>query len=102
MRRAELSDSARYDLWEIYAYYATEVDVETADRIRDEILSKIRLLVEHNFLGEPRSDVQAGLRKIPHKRFIIFYFPRDFGVEIARVLHAARDINSILEDEFEN
>lgn len=100
MPRAELNDAARLDLWEIYAYYASEADIRTADRIRDELLSKIKLLAEHNLIGSPRFNVEADLRAFPHRKFVIFYFPREYGAEIVRVLHSARDIQTILEDEF--
>jgi len=34
----------------------------------------------------------------PVGRYVVFYQPQDDGVEVVRVLHSARDIESIAED----
>jgi toxin ParE1/3/4 len=39
------------------------------------------------------------LHSFPLGRYVIFYVPRPKGVEIVRVLHGARDIESVLHDE---
>jgi toxin ParE1/3/4 len=33
------------------------------------------------------------------RNYLIFYRPTDGGIEVIRVLHAARDISSILAEE---
>jgi toxin ParE1/3/4 len=40
----------------------------------------------------------VNLRSFPAKGYVIFYQPTDDGVEISRVLHGSRDIQS----EFDN
>lgn len=43
-----------------------------------------------------------GLREFPVRRFpsyVIFYLPIQGGIDVVRVLHAARDIPTILEAE---
>lgn len=102
MARAELTDAARYDLWEIYSYYVAEAEVTIADRIRDDILKKIRLLAEHNLIGSPRFDALPEMRALPHQKFVIFYLPTDYGVQILRVIHSARDIDGMLATDFVN
>ena len=39
-----------------------------------------------------------GIRRAPHKDYLVFYRVRGSVLEILRVLHAARDIGSIAED----
>lgn len=102
MARAELSDAARYDLWEIYFYYADQTDLPLADQVRDEILGKIRLLSEHKLIGSPRFELRPGMRAFPHKKFVIFYLPTESGVYILRVIHSAMDIRSMGAADFEN
>ena len=44
----------------------------------------------------------AGLRIWPIKGFenyLIFYKPAEYGVDILRIIHGARDIDSIFADE---
>ncbi|HQU90824.1 MAG TPA: type II toxin-antitoxin system RelE/ParE family toxin [Pyrinomonadaceae bacterium] len=102
MAKAELSGSARYDLWDIYAYYAEQADIAIADEIRDELLGRFRLLAQHRLIGSPRFHIYPEMRAFPHKKFVIFYLPTDFGVEILRVIHSARDIESMTERDFVN
>jgi toxin ParE1/3/4 len=35
------------------------------------------------------------------RNYLVFYFPLSDGVEIVRVLHAARDWTRVLEDELD-
>ena len=52
---------------------------------------------------DPGHPALAGLRFLPvsrFKKYLIFYRPIPGGIEVVRVLHGARDIESILADEF--
>lgn len=45
-------------------------------------------------LGNIRQQAVKGFKK-----YLVFYRPTDLGVEILRVIHGARDIEAILEEE---
>jgi len=52
---------------------------------------------------EPCEPPYAGLRSFPvdrHSKYLVFYRPVPGGIEVLRVLHGARDIHSILLEEF--
>jgi toxin ParE1/3/4 len=52
---------------------------------------------------EPHEPLYAGLRYFPisrHRKYLVFYRPITDGIEVLRVLHGARDIQSILAEEF--
>jgi toxin ParE1/3/4 len=52
---------------------------------------------------EPDEPVYTGLRFFPiarHRNYIVFYRPLPDGVEVLRVLHGARDLHSILAEDF--
>lgn len=77
--------------------------------VADRYLSGVRLAAEQLLafphLGSPclyeRLELKH-LRRWPVKdfpRWMIFYFPSERGVEIARVLHCARDLNEIFKEE---
>ena len=34
---------------------------------------------------------------IPNTRYIIFYFPKDYGVEVARVAHGSQNLHRLFE-----
>ncbi len=41
--------------------------------------------------------VERGIRRAPHRDYLVFYRVRDATVEILRILHAARDVDTIAE-----
>lgn len=47
-------------------------------------------------MGRSRNELLDNLRSFPFERYLIFYFPIDDGVDIVRVLHNARDIDTVL------
>jgi toxin ParE1/3/4 len=89
--------AAKRDLVEHFVYLAENAGLETADRFliqADESFSDLSL---HPGLGAelaiPGAEM-AGMHKWHVKgfeKFLIFYRPRQDGVSIVRVLHAAQD-----------
>jgi len=97
--------AADRDLDDQAAYLAQEASLETALRFDDASSSMFGKLADMPSLGErpetsnPRLE---GLRVWRIERFenhLIFDRPVDDGIEIVRVLHGARDIDSVLESE---
>jgi toxin ParE1/3/4 len=88
-----VSPLAEEDLEEIWSFVA-ERDVEAADRLIDEITSRFDHLLAYPEAGRARHELLVNLRSLPVKRYVIFYQPTDEGVEIFRVLHSSRDIQS--------
>jgi toxin ParE1/3/4 len=100
MAIVNFSEFAKADLKSIFAYLA-ENDVDSADKLVDELLEKFKLLAENSGLGRKRDEFIVNLRSFPYKRYIIFYFPIENGVEIFRVIHSSRDIETLFTDYFE-
>jgi toxin ParE1/3/4 len=98
MARVRLSHLAYDDLLEIWAFIA-EDSAENADRFIDRLFETFELLANNEKLGKIRPELLSGLRSFPVRRYIIFYHPVNFGVEISRVLHSARDIENIIEQQ---
>jgi toxin ParE1/3/4 len=48
-------------------------------------------------LGRKRDELSPRLRSFPVKNYIIFYRRMASGVEIARILHGARDLPTLFE-----
>ncbi|HUL12706.1 MAG TPA: type II toxin-antitoxin system RelE/ParE family toxin [Methylococcaceae bacterium] len=46
-----------------------------------------------------REDLAPGIRMAVHGRYVIFYRELDADLRIERILHGARDLQSIFEDE---
>lgn len=91
-----VSPLAEEDLEEIWSFVA-ERDVEAADRLIDEITGRFDHLLAYPEAGRARHELLVNLRSLPVKRYVIFYQPTDDGVEIFRVLHGSRDVQSEFE-----
>jgi toxin ParE1/3/4 len=48
-------------------------------------------------IGRTREELSHGLRSFPFGRYVIFYRLNEYGVEIVRVLHGARNIPPLFE-----
>lgn len=96
----EISELAATDLKETWAYIA-EHGFESADRLLDEFTQKFQLLADNPTIGRERHDFVVGMRSFPYKKYVIYYFPIENGVEIYCVFHGARNIEDSFEDYFE-
>jgi toxin ParE1/3/4 len=95
--------AADRDLDEQAAYLAAQASLETALRFYDAASSTFAEIVCMAGIGErwPSANPRlAGLRVWRIEGFekhLIFYRPAADGIEVIRVLHGARDIESVLE-----
>jgi toxin ParE1/3/4 len=96
----ELSAHARQDLKEIWIYLA-ENNYAAANRALRELGQKFQLLANNPLLGRVQDDLILNLRRFPYKKYNIFYFPVENGIEIYRVLHGSRNIEELFEDFIE-
>ena len=95
MSRVRFTPEARSDLHEIWDYIARD-SVEAASRFTDTIAETCRLLGASPQIGRARPELAPGLRSFPVGNYVIFYKPVRGGIEVVRVLSAARDIPSLL------
>jgi len=89
---------AEEDLIDIWVYIAHD-NIRAADRVLDEIEDSFFLLAEQPRLGRERPDIAPELRYLPVRRYLILYRDIPEGIEIIRVVHGARDIRSLMDDE---
>ena len=82
------------DLHQIWDYYAGEAGEGIADQQLDRLYHRFQLLAEQPYMGvaRPRFDPDIRSHAVPNTRFIIFYFPRGYGIEVARVIHGSREL----------
>ena len=97
--------AADRDLEDQAAYLAQEASLQIALRFYDDAGATFEKLARMPGIGQQRESANprlAGLRVWRVESFenhLIFYRPTDKGLEIVRVLHGARDIDSILANE---
>ncbi|MFP5461691.1 MAG: type II toxin-antitoxin system RelE/ParE family toxin [Gammaproteobacteria bacterium] len=96
MRRVTRRPQAMADILEIWDYIADD-DPGAADRWIDRLDAAFNLLATQPLMGRTRPELATGVRSFPFGRYVIFYAPADDGIDVVRVLHGSRDIDSIFD-----
>jgi len=94
MPRVVRSALAADDLLQLWLHVGQH-DVSAADRLLDRIEALCFSLAASPLIGRSREEIAAGLRSYPIGRYVLFYRPVRGGIEVARVLHGARDLDSL-------
>jgi toxin ParE1/3/4 len=105
-RVVQRRERARQDLVGIARYYAKEAGPEIARRFLKQAEETFGRLASSAGIGR-RYKAQHSefppIRFFPialFRKYLIFYLPTSDSIQIVRVLHSARDLDSILDQEF--
>ena|ERR671919_126777 len=96
MPRLIIAPEAREDLRSIRDYIAKD-DPKAARRMVMRLRDMARMLAGAPTVVRERPELGADLRSFVADRYVLFYRPLEgrVGIELARVLHGARDIDAI-------
>jgi toxin ParE1/3/4 len=86
---------AEQDLIDIYLHISRD-NPNAAERMVRTINAKCEALARHPMMGRARPELRAELRSFPHRAYVILYRAIDDGVEIVRVVHAARNLDDLV------
>lgn len=101
--QALISPAAEADIEGIVHFLSVD-DPALGERFVDEALHTFEFLADAPFLGHPYQHQNRKLKGLrswvmsPFRNYIVFYWPRRTGIEVARVLHGARDIERLLRE----
>ncbi len=95
-----VAPAARDDLDAIWDYYGLELqNTDAADRVTGELFDAMRLLSKSPHIGHFRSDLSQEPLRFWHVRsYLIIYRAEVAPIQIVRVLHAAQDVETILQE----
>ena len=94
-----VSPQALEDLEEMWLFIAQD-NVEAADRFEQKIRKTFCRLAENPGIGHRREDItDKPVLFWPVSSYLIIYDPGKRPVEVLRVLHGARDVETILENQ---
>jgi toxin ParE1/3/4 len=93
-----ISPRAIEDLIEIWSYIADD-SAASADTFVDKLYEKLQVLGRQPGLGRRREELAPGMQSFPFGRYVIFYHMIANSIEVVRVLHGARDVQSIFEGQ---
>lgn len=83
------------DLIEIFRYISRD-NAPAAEKLVRAINSKCELLARSPMIGRARPELRSDLRSVPYGAYLILYRIIDGGVEIVRVVHAARNLDDLV------
>ncbi len=93
------TDAAIKDINDICEYIARQ-NSTAASQLFDAIRKKCKLVANFPNMGKSYSRLAPNLRGFVVEDYIIFYYPREDGIDIVRVISGYRDLESLfLEDE---
>lgn len=99
MSSYSFSDEAIKDIDYICEYVARQ-NSKAASQLFDAIRKKCKLVAGFPNMGKSYNRLVPNLRGFVVEDYIIFYYPREDGIDIARVVSGYRDLESLfLEDE---
>jgi toxin ParE1/3/4 len=101
MRQVRITEPAQEDLRAIWEYVAQH-QVEAANKLIKEIVKRLSTLRDHPNIGRQRGELLIDLRSFVVKNYIIFYQPVEDGIEVLRVIHGSRDIDTLFERFFDS
>src|SRR5688572_18629445 len=97
MARLVRSPKAVIDVADIVEYIAAR-NVSAARRLLDRFDDLVRRLADNPQMGQQRDDLAVSARTISIGSYVVVFRPVVGGVEIIRVIHGARDIESLFAD----
>lgn len=98
MSRVTRRPLAALDILDVWDHIA-EDNVTAADQWVDKLDEKFNLIATQPLMGRAREELAASLRSFPFGRYVTFYVPFDDGIDVVRVLHSARDIDAVFDQE---
>ena len=100
MGRFAVTPAAKADLLEIAKYIRERGSLDAAKRVGGELRRAMRNLADMPGMGHARNDLaDESLRFWSVYSYLILFRPDTRPLQVIRVLHGARDVETILESE---
>jgi toxin ParE1/3/4 len=96
MASYSFSELALQDIRAICEYVAKD-DARVASRLFDRIRAKCKLVADFPRMGKSYERLAPDLRAFIVDGYLVFYFPREDGINVSRVINGYRDLPSIFE-----
>jgi toxin ParE1/3/4 len=95
VKRVIYAPEAEADVYSIARHIADDADLPAAHRFIDAIDEAAHLIATQPKMGRERDELAPRLRSFPVGSCVLFYRITKGGIEVARVLHGARDIPTV-------
>jgi toxin ParE1/3/4 len=91
MAKLRFSQEAQDDIGDGIAVY----DAARAMQVLNDLEEQCQALAALPLMGRERGEITPRLRSLPLPPYVIFYYPLTNGVDVTRILHSSRDIESL-------
>ncbi len=91
------SELAVQDINEICEFIG-QTNVKAASKLFDAIRKKCKLVSGFPNMGKDYSWIESDLRGFIVDDYIVFYYPREDGIDIVRVASGKRDLKALFEE----
>lgn len=98
MRRVRFTREARADLRAIKEHVHSE-NPRAARRLIEALQERAARLSDMPHIGRTRAELHPAIRSIAHGNYLLFYTVEPDIVWIQRIIHGARDIDAVFEDD---
>jgi toxin ParE1/3/4 len=92
--RLRVARLAQWDVDQIHDYIAADRPA-AARRWVEKTRKQFCFLAQHPYVGESRDDIRSSIRTFSHGNYVILFRVADDALEIVRVIHGRRDVNSL-------
>jgi toxin ParE1/3/4 len=89
-----IATTARREISKIYRHIAQD-NLSAADRWLSRLFEQFTLLAQNPEMGELRPELDKELRSVSSGNYVIYFRPGQNEVQIARVVHGARDVRKV-------
>ena len=89
-----LEPQARRDVRDIQEF-VSDYSVAAAGRLMERLERGLLNLADNPLMGRERPDLAENLRSFLVEEYIIYYYPMEDGIEVARIVHGARDASRL-------
>ncbi len=95
------SEAAVKDLNQICEFIG-RTNVKAASKLFDYIRQKCKLVASFPNMGKDYSQIRQNLRGFIVDDYIVFYYPREDGIDIVRVAYGRRNLKALFEEFRDN
>lgn len=93
---------AENDLLDLWDYIEHASGVARADAYIHRLERALQALAAQPGLGRLRDELGENLHSLPVASHLIFYRPIEDGIEVVRIIHGNRDLDSAFREEANN
>ena len=98
MARVLRRPRAAEDIAAVWDFIADD-NPDAADHWVDQLDTQLRLLATQPLMGRARDELAPGIRSFPFGRYLVFYRPIGDGIDVVRVLHGTRDVDTAFGED---